>query len=90
MWDRYTRLEGRVHLTGLQALVRVTLDQVRHDRAEGRRVGVLVSGYPGSPLAGFDQALRAIQPLLDSHRVRLVPGLNEELAASTVGGTQLL
>jgi indolepyruvate ferredoxin oxidoreductase len=90
MWDRYTRRQGRVHLTGLQALVRLTLDQVRHDRSEGRRVGVAISGYPGSPLAGFDQALRQVLPLLDEHDVRLVPAINEELAASAVGGTQLL
>lgn len=79
-----------MHLTGLQALVRVALDQVRRDREEGRRVAVLVSGYPGSPLAGFDQELGRARSLLEEHDVRLVPGLNEELAASTVGGTQLL
>ncbi len=90
LWDRYTRLQGRVHLTGLQAIVRLTLDQVRRDRAEGRRVGVVVSGYPGSPLAGLDRAFSTVGPLLAGHDVRLVPGLNEELAASTVGGTQLL
>ena len=90
IWDRFTRKRGRVHLTGLEALVRLTLDQARRDRSEGRRVGVLISGYPGSPLAGFDQLLRRVSPLLDDHDVRLVPALNEELAASTVGGTQLL
>jgi indolepyruvate ferredoxin oxidoreductase len=89
-WERYVRAKGRLHLTGLQALVRLTLEQVRRDRAEGRRVGVVVSGYPGSPLAGFDQALRAVEPLLHENDVRLIPGINEELAASTVGGTQLL
>ena len=88
-WDRYIRTEGRVHLTGLQALARLTLDQVRRDRAEGRRVGVLISGYPGSPLAGFDQLLGTLGPLMLEHDVRLLPGLNEELAASTVAGTQL-
>ncbi len=90
LWERYTREQGRVHLTGLQALLRLALDQVRRDRRAGRRVGVLFSGYPGSPLAGFDQLLRSVAPVLEAEDVRLVPGLNEELAASTIGGTQLL
>jgi indolepyruvate ferredoxin oxidoreductase len=90
LWDRYTRTRGRVHLTGLQALVRALLDQVRRDRAAGRRIGALVSGYPGSPLAGLDGAFHAAEPLLREHDVRLLPALNEELAASTIGGTQTL
>ena len=90
LWERYTRARGRVHLTGLQALVRLPLDQVRRDRAAGRRVAALVSGYPGSPLAGFDLALRGVEPLLAEHDVRLVPALNEELAAAAIGGTQML
>jgi indolepyruvate ferredoxin oxidoreductase len=88
--ERFTTARGRVHLTGLQALVRLPLDQVRRDRAAGRRVGALVSGYPGSPLAGLDQAFASVAPLCREHGVRFVPGLNEELAASTVAGTQLL
>ena len=90
LWERYTRTQGRVHLTGLQALLRLALDQVRRDRHAGRHVGVLFSGYPGSPLAGLDQLLRGVAPVLEAEHVRLVPGLNEELAASTIGGTQLL
>ncbi len=88
--DRFTRTSGRIHLTGLQALVRLPIDQVRRDRAAGRRVGALVSGYPGSPLAGLDQAFAAVAPLCQEHGVRFVPGLNEELAAGTIAGTQLL
>ena len=88
--ERYTRERGRVHLTGLQALVRVALDQLRRDERAGRRVGALFSGYPGSPLAGFDQLLRSLAPLLERAHVRFAPGLNEELAATAVGGTQLV
>ncbi len=88
LWDRFTKAQGRVHLTGLQALLRVALDQIRADRLAGRRVGGMISGYPGSPLAGFDQLLNGLEPLLREHDVRFVPGLNEELAASTVGGSQ--
>jgi indolepyruvate ferredoxin oxidoreductase len=74
----------------LEALVRLALDQVRRDRAAGRRVAALYSGYPGSPLGGLDQLLKHVSPLLAREGVRLEPGLNEELAASTIAGTQLL
>ena len=90
LWERYTRGRGRVHLTGLQALVRLALEQLRRDQRSGLKVGALFSGYPGSPLAGFDQLLRSLSPLLERANVRLSPGLNEELAASAVAGTQLL
>jgi indolepyruvate ferredoxin oxidoreductase len=90
MWDRYLRAHGRVHLTGLEALVRIGLDQVRRDRAAGHCVGAFYSGYPGSPLAGLDQLLTSLRPVLDPEHVRFVPGLNEELAASAVAGTQML
>jgi indolepyruvate ferredoxin oxidoreductase len=90
LWERYTRAHGRVHLTGLQALVRMTLDQLRRDAAAGLRTGGFFSGYPGSPLAGLDGLLRSLAPLLARADVRLVPGLNEELAASAVAGTQVV
>ena len=84
----YARSRGRVHLTGLQALVRMVLEQLRRDARAA--VGALFSGYPGSPLAGFDQLLRSLAKLLERSHVRFSPGLNEELAASAVAGTQLL
>src|SRR5258705_4257478 len=90
LWERYTRERGRVHLTGLQALVRMVLEQLRRDARAGRRIGALFSGYPGSPLAGFDQLLRSLAPLLERSHVPFSPGLNEELAARAVPGTQLL
>ena len=87
--DRYTADEGLVHLTGLQALVRVLLDQHRHDRARGLDTRTFVSGYEGSPLAGFDLELGRHRRLLDEHGVVFSPGLNEEAAAMAVQGTQL-
>ncbi len=90
LWERYTRESGPVHLTGLQALIRISLDQLRRDRLNGLRVGAFYSGYPGSPLAGLDQTLLRLRELLDREDVRLVPGLNEELAAGAVCGTQML
>ncbi|MEE8475471.1 MAG: 4Fe-4S binding protein, partial [Myxococcota bacterium] len=90
LWERYTSTQGRVHLTGLQSLVRLAIDQIRRDARAGRRLGALFSGYPGSPLAGLDSTLRNLAPLLQTTGIRLAPGLNEELAAGAIAGTQLL
>ncbi|MGH7318750.1 MAG: indolepyruvate ferredoxin oxidoreductase family protein [Candidatus Rokuibacteriota bacterium] len=88
--DRYLREEGPVYLSGLQALVRLPIDQNRRDRRAGLRIGTFVSGYPGSPLGGYDLALRQACPLLERHDVVHVPGANEELAATAISGTQML
>ncbi|MGH2668431.1 MAG: indolepyruvate ferredoxin oxidoreductase family protein, partial [bacterium] len=88
--DRYLREEGPVYLSGLQALVRLPIDQNRRDRRAGLRIGTFVSGYPGSPLGGYDLALRRACPLLERHDVVHVPGANEELAATAISGTQML
>ncbi len=87
--DRYTDAEGRVQLTGVQALVRLPLDQRRADAAAGLRTGGYVSGYEGSPLAGYDLELLRNRDLLEAHGVVVAPGLNEELALTAVQGTQL-
>ena len=57
MQDRYDARSGEIHLSGLQALVRLPLDQVRLDRSRGLETSVFISGYEGSPLAGFDLQL---------------------------------
>jgi indolepyruvate ferredoxin oxidoreductase len=88
--ERFTLYGAPVHLTGLQALARLVLEQVRRDRRSGLRTGGYISGYPGSPLAGFDQVLRAIEPLLCEHQIHFQLGLNEELAAAAVAGSQLV
>ena len=91
--ERFARFLARgelVHLTGLQALARLPLEQIRRDRESGLRVGGFVSGYPGSPLAGFDRVLNGLAPLLDEHGLHFQLGLNEELAAAAVGGSQLI
>ncbi|MEU4804149.1 indolepyruvate ferredoxin oxidoreductase family protein [Actinosynnema sp. NPDC023587] len=87
--DRYLREDGIVHLSGVQALVRVLFDRVRHDRGRGEDTAVFVSGYEGSPLAGYDLELARRAALLDEHAVVHRPGLNEELAATSVMGSQL-
>ena len=87
--DRYTATSGRVQLTGVQALARLPIDQHRRDLAAGRRVGTFISGYEGSPLAGYDQELGRLKQLLEANDVTFVPGLNEEAAATAVQGSQL-
>ena len=87
--DRYTATSGRVQLTGVQALARLPIDQHRRDLAAGLNVGTFVSGYEGSPLAGYDQELGRLKQLLDANDVTFVPGLNEEAAATSVQGSQL-
>ena len=88
--DRYLLERGHVFLSGLQSLVRLPLDQARRDRRAGLRTGTFISGYPGSPLGGYDLAVQASLRLLGEHGVVHQPGQNEELAASAVTGTQLL
>ncbi|HEX5146210.1 MAG TPA: indolepyruvate ferredoxin oxidoreductase family protein, partial [Conexibacter sp.] len=87
--DRYASDEGRVLMTGIQALVRVLLDQHRADARAGLRTAALVSGYPGSPLGGFDKEAAALGPLAAEHDVVLRPAVNEELGATAVWGSQL-
>ena len=88
--ERYLREDGTIYLTGLQALVRMLLDRSRHDEQAGLRTAAYVSGYEGSPLAGYDLELARQRGLLREHRITHQPGLNEELAATAVSGTQLI
>ncbi len=88
--DKYTLTEGRVAITGVQALVRLPLDQHRRDREAGLRVGAFVSGYPGSPLGEYDKQLARAGALLTQHDVVSRPAINEETAATAIYGAQLL
>jgi len=87
--DRYLREEGTVYLTGVQALVRVLFDLARRDRAQGLRTATFVSGYEGSPLGGYDLEIGRQAGLLGELDVVHRPGLNEELAATSVMGSQI-
>jgi indolepyruvate ferredoxin oxidoreductase len=88
--DKYTKRSGRVFMSSNQALVRLPIDQARRDLAAGLKTTGYVSGYRGSPLGVYDAALWAAQKHLDEHDVRFTPGLNEELAATAIRGTQQL
>jgi indolepyruvate ferredoxin oxidoreductase len=87
--DKYELGAGTAFMTGVQALVRLPMEQVRRDRGAGLKTGVLISGYPGSPLGGYDLALVQARRWLTPLDVHLVPGLNEELAAANVWGSQM-
>ena len=84
--ERYERREGDVLLTGVQAVVRVLVDQLRADRSRGLNTAAFVSGYPGSPLGGFDQTLQRMDK--SQLNIQHVSGLNEELAATAIWGSQ--
>src|SRR5919107_719544 len=87
--DKYVLEEGRILLTGVQGLVRLPLDQHRADLRRGLMTGTMISGYQGSPLGGLDKELTRNRKLVEGHHVRHVPGLNEELGATSAWGSQL-
>ncbi|MDC6378834.1 indolepyruvate ferredoxin oxidoreductase family protein [Pseudomonas graminis] len=79
---------GKIFLSGQQALVRLLLAQAAADRAQGINSAGFVSGYRGSPLGGLDQELWRVKPLLEKANIRFQPAINEDLAATTLIGTQ--
>ncbi|KDP83930.1 indolepyruvate ferredoxin oxidoreductase [Cupriavidus sp. SK-3] len=86
--DKYTLEKGRVYLSGTQALVRLPMLQKARDRAAGLNTAGFISGYRGSPLGGVDQALWKAKKHLAASDVVFQPGVNEDLAATAVWGTQ--
>ncbi len=87
--DRYALDAQRIFLSGTQALVRMALVQHMRDRAAGLHTAGFVSGYRGSPLGGFDQELWRAKKHLSAHDIIFVPGVNEELGATAVWGSQM-
>ena len=88
--DKYTQAEGQVMLSALQGVVRLLLDQSRRDKAAGLNTAGYVTGYRGSPVTTLDAQLWANEAILSEHDIRFEPGLNEELAATSLRGTQQL
>jgi len=86
--DKYALDEGRVYLTGTQALVRLPIMQRQRDVAAGLNTGCFIAGYRGSPLGGFDQALWSARRFLDNNHIKFQPAINEELGATSVWGSQ--
>jgi indolepyruvate ferredoxin oxidoreductase len=86
--DKYVATQGHVYLSGIQALVRLTLDRRRLDREAGLDTAGFVSGYRGSPLAGYDTELVRAKRHLAAADIVFQPGVNEELGATAVWGSQ--
>jgi indolepyruvate ferredoxin oxidoreductase len=86
--DKYTATEGAVYMTGIQALVRLPMTQMRRDRAKGLNTAAFVTGYRGSPLGIYDQQLVKAWNHLQEYDVTFQPGVNEDLAATAIWGSQ--
>ena len=86
--DKYALESGRVFMTGTQALVRLPMMQRRRDLAAGLDTECYITGYRGSPVGGLDQAIWNAGHFIEDHRIRLQPGVNEEIAATAAWGTQ--
>jgi indolepyruvate ferredoxin oxidoreductase len=87
---RYVAEDGSLYLTGVQAMLRVLIDQARSDRAAGIDTAGLISGYPGSPLGGVDSEMMRNASRFEAENVFHQLGLNEELAATAIYGTQMV
>ncbi len=88
--DKYALGQGRAFMSGVQALVRLPMLQRQRDQAAGLNTAGFISGYRGSPLGGYDQALLGARKHLAESHVVFQPGVNEELGATAVWGTQQL
>ncbi|MBV8030303.1 MAG: indolepyruvate ferredoxin oxidoreductase family protein, partial [Betaproteobacteria bacterium] len=86
--DKYTLERGRAFMTGTQALIRLMMLQRARDRIAGVNTAGFISGYRGSPLGGLDQALWRAKKHLQEHHIVFQPGVNEDLAATAIWGTQ--
>jgi indolepyruvate ferredoxin oxidoreductase len=86
--DKYTLERGRVFLTGIQAIIRLAMLQRERDARAGLNTAGFISGYRGSPLGGLDQSLWRAKKHLEKHHIVFQPGVNEDLAATAIWGTQ--
>jgi len=88
--DKYALDHGRAFMSGVQALVKLPMLQRQRDALVGKNTAGFISGYRGSPLGGYDQALQKAAPYLKQQNIVFQPGVNEELAATALWGTQQL
>ena len=86
--DKYALDTTRAYISGIEALVRLPMLQHQRDLSRGLNTAGFVSGYRGSPVGGVDQAMWKAQPWLDKHQIHFQPGVNEDLAATAVWGSQ--
>ena len=88
--DKYALDHGRAFMSGVQALVKLPMLQRQRDALLGKNTAGFISGYRGSPLGGYDQALWKARDHLQAQHIVFQPGVNEELAATALWGTQQL
>ena len=88
--DKYALEQGRAFMSGVQALVRLPMLQRQRDQLAGKNTAGFISGYRGSPLGNYDQALWSARKHLQAQHIVFQPGVNEELAATALWGTQQL
>ena len=88
--DKYTLTQGSAFMSGVQALVKLPLLQRQRDLLAGKNTAGFISGYRGSPLGTYDQSLEKAKKYLDQQHIVFQPGVNEELAATAIWGTQQL
>ncbi|SOD90993.1 indolepyruvate ferredoxin oxidoreductase family protein [Caenispirillum bisanense] len=86
--DKYTLASGRIYITGIQALARLPMMQRERDLAAGLNTAGFISGYRGSPIGGLDKELWKAREHLKRHHIHFQPGVNEDLAATAVWGSQ--
>ncbi|MEH6582401.1 MAG: indolepyruvate ferredoxin oxidoreductase family protein [Halioglobus sp.] len=86
--DKYALDTARAYMTGIEALVRLPMLQHQRDQQRGLNTAAFISGYRGSPVGGVDQAMWKAAPWLEKHNVHFQPGVNEDLAATAVWGSQ--
>lgn len=86
--DKYALDATRAYMTGIEALVRLPMLQHQRDQQRGLNTAAFISGYRGSPLGTVDQSMWKAKPWLEKHNVHFEPGINEELAATAVWGSQ--
>ncbi|MBA1275870.1 indolepyruvate ferredoxin oxidoreductase family protein [Stutzerimonas azotifigens] len=86
--DKYRLATGHLYLTGTQALTRLPMLQKQRDTAHGLNTACFISGYRGSPLGGLDKSLWEARDFLKEHHIHFQPGVNEELGATAVWGSQ--
>ncbi|SFM78553.1 indolepyruvate ferredoxin oxidoreductase family protein [Shimia aestuarii] len=88
--DRLSQDEGWVYMTGMQALVRLPIQQRKRDTAAGLNTGGYISGYRGSPVGTYDMNLGQAEKELKAHNIYFQPGVNEDLAATATWGSQMV
>ncbi|MDP1656200.1 MAG: indolepyruvate ferredoxin oxidoreductase family protein [Hylemonella sp.] len=88
--DKYSLDHGSAFMSGVQALVKLPMLQRLRDQLQGKNTAGFISGYRGSPLGNYDQTLQKASPYLKAQNIVFQPGVNEELAATALWGTQQL